>query len=77
MKMSHELITLGLAIGLLGSTCAFAKPAPYLENGRPSHEEKAVAGHVPATGIPGAIGYARPPSAHAVEDDWPSNMNLG
>jgi hypothetical protein len=76
MKMSHKLITLGLAFGLLGSTCAFAKPSPYFENDRLSHEEKAVMGHVPATAIPGATGYARPPSAHAVKDDWPSDMLL-
>jgi hypothetical protein len=77
MKMSHKLITLGLAIGLLGNTCAFAKPAPYFEHGRLSHEEKAVTGHVPATEIPGVTGYARPPSSHAVKDDWPADMILG
>jgi hypothetical protein len=77
MKMSHKLITLGLAIGLLGNTYAFAKPTSYLENDRLSHEEKAITGHVPATEIPGATGYARPPSAHAVKDDWPSDMLLG
>jgi len=76
MKMSHKLITLGLAFGLLGSTCAFAKPSPYFENGRISHEEKAVMGHIPATEIPGVTGYARPPSAHAAKDDWPSDMIL-
>jgi hypothetical protein len=77
MKMSHKLIMLGLAFGLLGSTGAFAKPAPYFENGRLSHEHKAVTDHVPATGIPGVTGYARPPSSHAVKDDWPSDMILG
>jgi hypothetical protein len=76
MKMSHKLITLGLAFGLLGSTCAFAKPAPYFENDRLSHEEKAITGHVPATEISGATGYARLPSANAVKDDWPSDMIL-
>jgi hypothetical protein len=77
MKMSHKLITLGLAVGLLGSTCAFAKPASYLENGRLSHEERAVTGHVPATEIPGVTGYASPLSSHAVKDDWPADMILG
>jgi hypothetical protein len=81
MKMSHKLITLGLALGLalglLVSTGALAKPAPYFENGPLSHEEKAVTGRVPATGIPGVTRYARPPSATAVKDDWPSDMILG
>jgi hypothetical protein len=76
MKMSHRLITLGLALGLLGSTCAFAKPAPYFENDPLSHQENAVSGR-PATEIPGATHYARPPSSHAVKDDWPSDMILG
>jgi hypothetical protein len=76
MKMSHKLITLGLAFGLLGSTCAFAKPSPYFENDRLSHEDRAVTHHVPATEIPGVTGYARPPSAHAAKDDWPSDMIL-
>ncbi|MHB8267922.1 MAG: hypothetical protein ACYDD8_05570 [Bradyrhizobium sp.] len=76
MKMRHKLITLGLAFGLLGSTCAFAKPAPYFENGR-SHEEKAVTGQVPATGISGVTRYARPRSANSVKDDWPSDLILG
>jgi hypothetical protein len=76
MKMSHKLITLSLAFGLLGSTGAFATPTPYFENGRLSHEEKAVTGHVPATELPGATGYARPPSAHVLGDSWPSDMIL-
>jgi hypothetical protein len=77
MKMSHKLITLSLAIGLLGSTCAFAKPAPYFENGRLSHEEKTVTGHIPETGTSGATSYTRAPAANAVKDDWPSDMLLG
>jgi hypothetical protein len=76
MKMSHKLITLGLAFGLLGSTCAFAKPSPYFENSRLSHEDRAVTHHVPVTEIPGMTGYARPSSAHAAKDDWPSDMLL-
>lgn len=76
MNISHKLMTLGLAFSLLGSTGAFAKPSPYFENGRLSHEDRAVTQHVPVTEIPGVTGYARPSSAHAAKDDWPSDMLL-
>jgi hypothetical protein len=77
MTISRKLITLGLAIGLFGSTCAFARPTPHFENGRLSYEKKMVPSHVPTTGTSGAAGYAHPPSTNAVKDDWPSEMLLG
>ena len=76
MKMSHKLITLGLAFSLLGSNCAFARPMRHFENGGLSYEKKTVASHVPTAKAFGATGYARPPSAHAAKDDWPSDMIL-
>jgi len=76
MTISHKVITLGLAFGLLGSTCAFARPTPHLENGRRLYEGETVESHVPTAEKFGATGYARLPSAHAVKDDWPANMLL-
>ena len=67
MNIGDKLIMLGLAFSLLGSTFAFAKPAPHLE-------EKTVTGHVPTTG---RSGYAHPPSSNAVKDDWSAEMLLG
>jgi hypothetical protein len=77
MKMNHKVITLGLAFGLLGSTGAFAKPSPYFENRGLSHEESTVTRHVPTAETSGTTGYLRAPAAHAVHDDWPSDMLLG
>jgi hypothetical protein len=76
MKMNHRLITLGLAFGLLGTTCAFAKPSPYFEH-RLSHQQSTVTDHVPTAETSGTAGYPHAPSAHAVQDDWPSDMLLG
>jgi hypothetical protein len=75
--MSLKLITLGLALSLLGSTCAFARPTPHFENGRLSHEKRTIASHVPTAKTSGATRYARRPSANTVKDDWPANMILG
>jgi hypothetical protein len=77
MNISHKLITLGLALSLLGSTSAFARPTPDFENGGLSHKKKTVESHVPTAKISGATGYARRPSANTVKDDWPNNMILG
>ena len=76
MKMNHRLITLALAFGLLGTTGAFAKPSPYFGH-RFSHEESTVTGHIPTAETSGTTGYTRAPAAHAVQDDWPSDMLLG
>ena len=78
MNISHKLITLGLALSLLGSTSAFARPTPDFEHGGLSYKKKTVESHVPAAKISGATGDARPrPSANTVKDDWPNNMLLG
>jgi hypothetical protein len=71
MKISHKLIALGLAFSLLGGTSAFARPAPYFENG------KTVEAHVPAAKTSGVTSYARRPTANTVKDNWPANMILG
>lgn len=76
MIISHKLLTLGLAFSLLGSTCAFARPTPYFENGRLSYEKKTVASHVPTAKTSDATGHARRPSADTIKDDWPANMIL-
>lgn len=75
MNISHKLIMLGLAFGLLGSTSAFARPIPHFENGGGSYEKNTATSHVPATETSGATGYARRPSAD--EDGWPADMLLG
>ena len=67
MTTSQRLITLGLAFSLLGSTCAFARPAP---------EKEAVASHFSAAKTSDATGYARHTSANTVKDNWPNNMIL-
>jgi hypothetical protein len=76
MNIRHELITLGLAFSLLGSTSAFARPTLHFENGGLSYEKKTVASHVPTTKAFGATDYARPPSANADKDGWPADMLL-
>ena len=76
MNISHKLITLGLAFGLLGSTCAFARPMRHFENGGLSYAKKTVASHVPTANAFGAIGYERRPSACTDKDDWPADMLL-
>ena len=76
MTISHKVITLGLEFGLLGSTCAFARPTPHFENGCRSYARETVESHVSTAEKFGATGYARLPSAHAVKDDWPANMLL-
>jgi hypothetical protein len=68
MIISHKLIALGLAFSLLGSTCAFAKPAP---------EKESVARHFPTAKTSEATGDVRHSPANRVKDDWPANMILG
>jgi hypothetical protein len=77
MKTNQRLIALSLAFGLLGTTCAFAKPSQCFENGRLSHEQSTVTRPVPSAATSGMTGYMHAPAAHAVQDDWPSNMLLG
>ncbi len=77
MIISHKLITLALALSLLGSTCAFARPTPHFENGRLSYEKKTVVNHVPTAKRSDATGYPHRPSANTIKDDWPANMILG
>lgn len=54
MNISHKLITLGLAFGLIGSTSAFARPTPHFENG--SLSQKTIERHVPTARTFGATG---------------------
>jgi hypothetical protein len=77
MNIRHKLITLGLAFSLLGSTSAFARPSPHVENGFLSHEKVTATGHVPSTETSGATGYAHRPSPDADKDGWPADMILG
>jgi hypothetical protein len=78
MNISHKLITLGLALSLLGSTSAFARPTPHFENGCLSckNKKETVESHAP-TATCGATAYAHRPSASTTKDDWPDNMILG
>ena len=77
MNNQSKVMTLALALSLLGSTCAFARPTLRFENGHLSHEKKTVARHFSTARTSGATGYARRPSANALKDDWPANMILG
>jgi len=80
MNIGKKLIPLGLALSLLGSTCAFAtpsayfqaKPSPYFLNGDRWQEKSTVERHVPAARYSGRTGYARSPD----KDGWPANMIL-
>jgi hypothetical protein len=72
MNISKKLITLGLALSLLGSASALAKPSPYFENGDRWHEKSTVERHVPTARYSGRTGYARSPD----KDGWPANMIL-
>jgi len=76
MIIRYKLMALGLAFGLLGSTCAFARPMRHFENGGLSYEKKTLASPVPTAKAFGATGYARPPSANADNDGWPADMLL-
>jgi len=76
MRINHKLIALGLAFGLLGSTCASAMPMPHFENGGLSHEKRTVESHVPTAETTDATGYARHRSADTMKDSWPNNMIL-
>ena len=67
MIISQRLIVLGLAFGLLGGTCAFARPMPGKES---------VASHFPTTKTSDATGYVRRSPANTVKDHWPNNMIL-
>jgi hypothetical protein len=68
MIISHKLMALGLAFGLLGSTCALARPAPHFENGVASHATTKDARHFQT---------AKKPPANADKDGWPADMILG
>ncbi len=46
MIIRYKLMALGLAFGLLGSTCAFARPMQHFENRGPSFDKKTIASHV-------------------------------
>jgi hypothetical protein len=77
MNVNHKLITLGLALSLLGSTSAFARPTPHFENGCLSCMNESVESHVPTAKTSGPPASARRPSASTMKDDWPHNMILG
>jgi hypothetical protein len=77
MNINHKLLMIGLALSLLGSTSAFARPTPHFENGCLSCKNEAVESHVPAAKTSGATAHARRPSASTMKDDWPANMILG
>jgi hypothetical protein len=74
MNISQRLITLGLALGMLNSASAFARPKPHFENGFLSHKKRTITSRVPTAKTSSATGYARLPSANAVKDDWPADM---
>jgi hypothetical protein len=74
MKISHKMITLGLAFSLFGSTCALARPMPHFKNGDLSYENPMAMNHGSRM-TSAASDHARPPS-HAVQDDWPADMIL-
>jgi hypothetical protein len=74
MNISHRLITLGFALGLLSGASAFARPKPHFENGFLSHKKRTITRHVPMAKTSGAPGYARRPSVNAARDDWPADM---
>ena len=76
MSISHKLMALGLAFGLLGSTCAFARPTPHFENSRLSYQKKTVTNHFPTTKQSGAAGNAHSPSTNS-DREWPGDMILG
>jgi hypothetical protein len=42
MNINHRLITLGLALGLLGGASAFARPTPHFENGFLSQKKRTI-----------------------------------
>ena len=75
MNISHKLITLGLALSLLGSTSAFARPTPHFENGCLSCKKESV--ESPTAKTSGSPASARRPPASTMKDDWPDNMILG
>ena len=77
MNISRKLITLGLALSLLGSTAAFAKPTPHFEHGCLSCQTNTATRHAPTTKSSSATGDARRPSADADKDGWPADMILG
>jgi hypothetical protein len=76
MNIRHTLITLGLALSLLGSTSAFARP--HLEHGCLSCEKSTATGAVPRMKTSSAAEHARHlPPANADKDGWPADMILG
>ena len=74
MNISHRLIMLGVALGLLNGASAFARPKPHFENGVFSHKKRTITSRVPTAKTSSATGYARLPSVNAVKDDWPADM---
>ena len=68
MTINHKLVALGLAFSLLGSTCAFAKPAS---------EREPVERHSPVANTSEPASHAHQSSANPVRDDWPAEMILG
>jgi hypothetical protein len=68
MTITHRLIALGLAFGLLGSTCAFAKPTP---------EREPAASHFRTAKTPDTSGYVHRSPDNPVKDNWPARMILG
>jgi hypothetical protein len=77
MNINHKLITLGLALSLLGSTSALARPTPHFENGCLWCKKESVESHVPTAKTSSPPASARRPSASTMKDDWPDNMILG
>jgi hypothetical protein len=77
MIITHnKLIALGLAFGILGSTSAFARPAPHFENGVGLHTmENGVVPH--AMKDRRHFPTSKMPSASTDKDGWPANMILG
>lgn len=76
MNISRKLMALGVAFGVLGGTCAFARPTLHFENSRPSTKKNGIEERAPTAKPSGATGYAwGPPSINAIEDDWQTNMH--
>ena len=75
MNISRNLITLGLAFSLFGSTCAFA--TPHFRNGHLSYKKNAGENRGLRANPSGATGYVDSPSPNSTNDDWPNNMLQG
>jgi hypothetical protein len=76
MNISRKLMALGIAFSVIGSTCAFARPALHSENVRLSSKKRTIQDHAPTAKSSGATGYAGGlPSINAIEGDWQTNMH--